>query len=223
MLSKRFLAVARKTRLAWAALLLVLAGLLIFVLLHRNALQKDLPGAIFRQSPCDLPCFYNIVPGESTLEEAERQLERYFGDLHPGTNPFVAVVCADGEHSAGEWGECHLYFGVGADRETLIIDSIDLTFQPEISPSCSDIYALYGEPDHFFDWYNEDAYALFYDELQLEFIIDELAERYVYVWIRASSRYQERIDALNAEYPLGETGGYAGYQTQFDYQTHCAN
>lgn len=174
----------------------------------------------FRQKPCDLPCLYGITLGESTIDEAETQVDAHFENWSH-TNDVITANTLKDEHLNSESIPCHSII-IGADKNLLVDDMV--VFLNAEMLSCSDFVKLYGEPDHFFHWVEEQVYGMFYDEHQTEAIIDLMGttgQPVMYIFIRNATDYDERLKALVQTYPLGKMDSILGYQTQFDYEKHC--
>ena len=79
-----------------AGILLLIGVWLVCYLVDRLFLMPELDASLLTDDPCAAPCWQNIVPGVTTFEEAQSQLE---------TSPFVRKGSLD--YHVAESGETH--------------------------------------------------------------------------------------------------------------------
>jgi hypothetical protein len=140
---------------------------------HENIVNLDIgDGGFLSEEPCGPPCFWNIIPGESTVDDAMAVLE----------SKDIGGYCRlyDNDEAGVRGISCYppvdLDIGLGVDVDTVI--SISFGLASEIT--VGDVIDKYGEPDAIFvgysglphDDYNTFA-TLYFDEIYTQLGLPE--------------------------------------------------
>jgi hypothetical protein len=118
-------------------------GIFLVILLTLSACVPATPtldvgdGGFLSGEPCGPPCFWGIVPGQTTETEVIEILRE--------KGAFEVCEAFDREAQGGTRGIICPRFAVGFKRESNVID--DIVFRPSIAITAEEIITKYGEPE----------------------------------------------------------------------------
>jgi hypothetical protein len=129
-------------------------------------------GGFFSSEPCGPPCFWNIVPGITTIDQAIDELEAHN----------VADLCAQYRNEEARtrgvtcWPGLELTISFQSDKD--VVDGIGYSVSEPIT--VGDVIDFYGEPDAVFveytglphDYYNT-VMMLYYDDIYTRLLLPE--------------------------------------------------
>jgi len=102
----------------------------------RLILEPDIKdGGLLTEVPCGPPCFYGIIPGDSSLEESKSALVKYgmINSCTIGKNGLYSIIC----------GNNTLQIGFTKDYDYLSV----IFFYLEPGIPIEDVISKYGEPE----------------------------------------------------------------------------
>ena len=146
--------------------------------------QKNLID-LYQNNPCDLPCWWNIVPGESTWNETWQLLERFSSDRFPSES-YPDIRIFESEEQPG-YVFITTYFDITVDSEDepygalkdlslgvktidFVVDYLDVNTGRIANYTIPEIMKKYGEPTqvyvvgapHSLDFYSGISIWLYY-------------------------------------------------------------